>query len=80
MALVAINGRQHFISANEVKIAKVGAGRWSVAYDGRQFDVVGGCESGGARNEWFCIHPEFYGPKWLPCTSMVQAVKMGCVC
>lgn len=88
MALAKINGRKHFFNCNTLAISPVSNGRWSVTYDrvedggdviseGRSFLVVGGRHSGGRSNEWFCHHPEFYGDNWLPCKSMVEAVKLG---
>jgi NAD(P)H-dependent flavin oxidoreductase YrpB (nitropropane dioxygenase family) len=78
MALVTINGREHFLDASEVTITKVSNGRWSVAYDGgNEFLVIGGRESGGHAWEWFCHHPKFYGDRWLPTRSMVAAIKLG---
>jgi hypothetical protein len=78
MALVKINGRQYFVNCDTITIKPVSAGRWEVKYDDHHtFIVVGGRDSGGASNEWFCYHPTYYGEKWLPCASMVEAVKLG---
>lgn len=79
MALAKINGRTHFLNCDEIRIVPVSNGRWTVEFDGRSFVVVGGIHSGGARDEWFCYSPEMYGEAWLPCRSMVAAVKLGVV-
>lgn len=89
MALAKINGKLQFFNCNSIKIEPVSNGRWKVIYDrnvdsdgevinqGREFIVVGGTKSGGARHEWFCYHPEFYGEQWVACNSMVRAIEMG---
>lgn len=78
MALVKINGRTKFFNCDSIEIAPVSNGRWTVTYDGdKTFIVVGGRLSGGASNEWFCNHPTFYGEDWLPCKSMVEAIRLG---
>jgi len=81
MALVTINGRKKFFDVNDMEIKKVSNGRWEVSYDGgyHKFIVVGGRESGGASNEWFCHHPDIYGDVWLPTRSMVAAIRLGAV-
>ena len=89
MSLITINTRQYFIDCTSIEVQPVSAGRWNVVYDravdadgevineGRTFLVVGGRASGGAANEWFCHHPEFYGEAWLPCRSMIEAIRKG---
>lgn len=79
MALLKINGKSHFINCDEIAVKPVSNGRWEVSYDnGRHsFLVVGGTASGGARHEWFCSHPLFFGDEWLPTRSMVAAIKLG---
>lgn len=90
MAILKLNGQTHFINVSSIEVKVVSNGRWLVHYDrnvasdgevineGRSFIVVGGVKSGGARNEWFCYHPEFYGEgNWLPCKSMIEAIKLG---
>lgn len=88
MALTKINGRLYFFDCDTIEITPISNGRWNVTYnrvmrddevisEGRSFIVVGGRNSGGAANEWFCHHPEFYGDQWLPCNSMVKAIKLG---
>lgn len=77
MALKKINGRIHFFNCDELEIEPVSAGRHRVAYDGREFVIVGGRASGGAANEWFVHHPLFFGDTWLPAKSMVAALKLG---
>ena len=77
MALVKINGRTKFVKTDKFEMQKVGSGRWEVKYDRGSFTVIGGLESGGAANEWFCHHPEFYGDNWVPAKSMVQAIELG---
>ena len=80
MALIKINGRTNFFNVDKIEIKKVSNGRWEVAYDGdNKFLVVGGRQSGGASNEWFCCHPKFYGERWLPTKSMVEAIRLGAV-
>lgn len=77
MALLKINGRTKFFNCDSIAMKKVSNGRWEITYDRAKFLVVGGRESGGARHEWFCYHPEFYGENWLPCNSMVEAITKG---
>lgn len=83
MALIKLNRRAYFIDCDNVKVTKVSNGRWEVEYDfdtdkpGRKFLVIGGVQSGGAYNEWFCHHPEFYGDTWVPKNSMIAAIKCG---
>jgi hypothetical protein len=77
MAILKINGRSHFFNCDEIALIPVSNGRWTVRYDGREFLVVGGIQSGGAADEWFCHHPEFFGEQWLPVRSMVAAIKLG---
>jgi hypothetical protein len=77
MALITLNRRSYFIDCDTIEITPVSNGRWSVTYDRSTFLVVGGVKSGGAAHEWFCHHPLFYGDAWVPCGSMVQAIKLG---
>lgn len=80
MALAKINGRTQFFNCTDFAISKVGSGKFSVTADGRTFEVIGGTESGGAAHEWFCHCPIFYGDRWLPTKSMVEAIKAGINC
>lgn len=77
MALAKINGRTKFFDTSKFEMRKVSNGRWEVEYDGGTFLVVGGLQSGGARHEWFCYHPTFYGESWVPANSMVRAIELG---
>jgi hypothetical protein len=77
MALIKINGRSRFFDTDKIEITQVSNGRWKVTYDRSDFLVIGGVHSGGAANEWFCHHPLFYGDAWLPCRSMVEAIRLG---
>jgi hypothetical protein len=78
MALAKINGRVKFFNCDSIEITPVSNGRWKVTYDGdKDFIVVGGKDSGGRSNEWFCYHPTFYGEDWVPCASMVRAIELG---
>jgi hypothetical protein len=79
MALATINGQRKFFDTDKLVITPVSSGRWSVEYDRGTFMVVGGTKSGGARNEWFIHYPDFYGDEWLPCKSMVEALRLGVV-
>jgi len=81
MALVKINGRTQFFNVSDMEITKLSNGHFEVSYDGgeRSFRVMGGRESGGAANEWFCHHPEFYGNTWMNAKSMVEAIRLGAV-
>jgi hypothetical protein len=79
VAIIKLNGNTYFIDADTVEIKPVSNGRWHVQMnDLDQFIVVGGRKSGGARNEWFCHEPRLYGDTWLPCKSMIAAIKLGC--
>jgi len=77
MALAKINGRTKYFNTAKFAMDKIGNGRWEVEYDAGKFIVIGGRESGGAANEWFCYNPEFYGEQWLPARSMVRAIEVG---
>lgn len=70
------NGRWQVTYDREVYEEPNGDGV-EVICEGRSFIVVGGRKSGGASNEWFCYHPEFYGENWIACKSMVEAIKLG---
>lgn len=87
MALLRINSRLHFFNCDSITVEPVSNGRWKVTYDnsvvydaeseGHSFIIVGGKKSGGRSNEWFCYHPLFFGEEWMPCKSMVEAIKLG---
>ena len=78
MALFNLNGKQHFINVRSIDIAEVGAGRFEVTYDSdRTFLVSGGTKAGGSSRDWFVQHELFYGDKWLPANSMIEAIKLG---
>ena len=78
MALFKLNGKQHFINVRSIEIAEVGAGRFEVTYDpDRTFLVSGGRKAGGTSRDWFVQHELFYGDKWLPASSMIEAIKLG---
>lgn len=78
MALIKLNGRQHFVPVNSIEIKKVSSGKFEVTYDDfRTFEVVGGRGAGGSEREWFVKHELFYGDRWLPAKSMIEAIKMG---
>lgn len=89
MALLKIRRHTYFLPVNTIEVKPVSAGRFEVTYDrvvaddgevvseGRSFLVVGGLASGGSARDWFVQHELFYGPEWLPCTSMIEAIRMG---
>lgn len=77
MALTKINGRSHFFETSKLVITPVSAGRWSVEYDRATFTVIGGRKSGGASHEWFVHNQEFFGDRYVPCKSMVEAIRLG---
>jgi hypothetical protein len=89
MAILKLRRHTYFVNVNSIKVTQVSAGRFNVTYDrnvsedgevineGRSFTVIGGRASGGTAREWFVHHPEFYGEEWLPCTSMIQAIRLG---
>ena len=77
MALATINSREYHFNCTDLDIVKTGNGRFDVTYDGRTFEVIGGTESGGSSHEWFVRHELFYGDRWLPVGSMVEAIKTG---
>lgn len=80
MALIKLNRRSYYLPVRSVEVKKVSNGRFEVTYDdNRSFLVIGGVASGGAYNEWFCHHPEFYGDDaYLPTKSMIEAIRLGC--
>lgn len=79
MALLKLNNQLHCLNGDTVTVTPVSNGRWSVQMDDlTPFIVVGGRKSGGARNEWFCYDPKLYGETWVPCKSMIAAIRMGC--
>lgn len=52
MAILKLNGKEHFINVRSIEIAEVGAGRFEVTYDAdRTFFVSGGRKAGGSRND-----------------------------
>lgn len=78
MALLKLNGRSHFINVDSIEINEVSAGRYTVTYDGdRSFTVIGGRKAGGYSHEWFCHHPLFYGDRYMPTKSMIEAIRLG---
>lgn len=78
MAILKLNGKEHFVNVRSIEITEVGAGRFEVTYDAdRTFFVSGGRKAGGSRNDWFVQHELFYGDQWLPATSMIEAIKLG---
>ena len=78
MALLKLNGKQHFINVRSIDITEVGTGRFEVTYDDdRTFLVSGGRKAGGTSRDWFVQHELFYGDKWLPANSMIEAIKLG---
>jgi hypothetical protein len=79
MALLKVIVRTYFFDVDSIKMEKVSDGRWEITFDDyHKFLVVGGRGSGGASNEWFCYRPEMFGETWVPCKSMVAAIRMGC--
>lgn len=72
-----INGREYFVNSEKLDIVEVGPGKFSVEYDRTSFEVIGGRKSGGAANEWFVRNELFFGDRWLPCRSMIDAVRKG---
>lgn len=78
MSILKLNGKTHFLNVNSLEVKEVASGRYEVCYDGdRTFTVLGGRRAGGSSRDWFCHHPLFYGDTWLPCSSMVEAIKLG---
>jgi len=75
--ITKINGRSVFLNTDKLIITEVSAGRWTVEYDRTTFTVIGGRKSGGAANEWFVRNEVFYGDEFLPCKSMVAALRLG---
>jgi hypothetical protein len=74
---VKMNGRTYFVDSRVCEITEVSAGRFSVEYDRTSFEVLGGRKSGGAAHEWFVRNELFFGDRWLPCNSMIEAVRKG---
>jgi len=78
MALLKLNGKLHFINVRDIELAEVGAGRFEVTYDNdRTFCVSGGTKAGGSRRDRSVKHELFYGDKWLPANSLIEAIKLG---
>lgn len=76
--ILKLNGKSHFLNCDSLTIEKVGNGRFAVTMDSNiKFDVIGGRESGGAANEWFCHCPRLYGESWVATDSMIAAIKAG---
>lgn len=74
---VKINGRIYSVDSDRCEITKTGSGRFSIEYDRTSFEVIGGRKSGGAAHEWFVRNELFFGDQWLPCNSMIEAVRKG---
>lgn len=89
MAILKLRRHTYFVNVDTIQVEQVSNGRFSVSYDrvvgedgevvseGHTFTVVGGVASGGSAREWFVHHPLFFGDEWLPCTSMIQAIRLG---
>lgn len=76
MALVRVQDRIHFFTADSVELKVVGAGRWDGVVNGfRRFHIVGGRKSGGASNEWFVSCRTLFGDEWIPTRSMVECIR-----
>lgn len=79
MALLKLRRHTYFIDRTTVEVKPVSAGRFEVVADGEvTFLVVGGRAAGGSAREWFVHRPEMFGDAWVPCTSMIQAIRLGC--
>lgn len=79
MALLKLRRHTYFLDVDTVSVAPVSNGRWEVTFDDHhKFLVVGGRASGGSAREWFCYRPDMFGETWVPCTSMIAAIRMGC--
>ena len=79
MALIKINGRTHFVPANKVTLTKDKPGYYTLTYDHHEAKILGGRHSGGSEREWFFRNEFFFGDRWLPATSLVDAVKQSIV-
>ena len=89
MALLKLRRHTYFLDVSTIAVEEVSAGRFKVVYDrviaddgeviseGREFLVIGGRASGGSAREWFVNHPEMFGDKWIPHSSMIAAIRMG---
>jgi hypothetical protein len=89
MALLKLRRHTYFVPVNNITVKQVSAGRFEVTYDrvvaedgevldeGRTFTVVGGRAAGGTARDWWVHHPLFYGDQYLPCTSMIDAIRKG---
>lgn len=75
MALLKINGREHYVMADEARLVKDKPGFYTLTYDGREAKIVGGSESGGSMHEWMLYNEPYYGDRWLPAKSLVEAVR-----
>jgi hypothetical protein len=61
MALLKLRRHVYFLDVSSITVEEVSAGR----------------ASGGGPREWFVHHPEMFGDKWIPHTSMIAAIRMG---
>jgi hypothetical protein len=89
MALLKLRRHTYFIPVNSIEVKQVSNGRFEVTYDrvvnedgevvepGRTFIVVGGRAAGGSAREWWVHHPLFFGERYVECTSMIQAIRLG---
>lgn len=75
MALLKINGREHYVMADEASLVHEGKGKYRLRYDGREAQIMGGSASGGGMHDWFFYNELYYGDRWLPANSLVDAVK-----
>lgn len=70
--LTKINGRTHYFSTIR-DIRKIQPGHWHVERNGRFYHIEGGKAAGGSRRDWFV---DGFGGKGIPCTSLVDALKL----
>jgi hypothetical protein len=71
---IVVNGRK-FNADRFEQIEKTGNGKWQGKASGYNFTIIGGKESGGAKNEWFVNWEIDGGNDFTKCKSAIEAIN-----
>jgi hypothetical protein len=71
---IVVNGRK-FNADRFEQIEKTGNGKWQGKASGYNFTIIGGKESGGAKNEWFVNWEINGGNDFTKCKSAIEAIN-----
>ena len=69
-----VNGRRVELGRFE-QIEKTGNGKWQGTASGYNFTIIGGKESGGAKNEWLVKWDVNPGCEFTECKSAIAAIN-----